>query len=59
MSDTVKERIAECLRRADEYKRLHKAASNLGERRIYRSARRDFLRLAQDLKKRLAVPKTR
>src|SRR5262245_51065021 len=59
MSYTAEERIAECYRRADEYQRLHKAASNLGERRVYLSARRDFLRLAMNLKKTLAVPKKR
>src|SRR5262245_18257372 len=57
MSYTAEERIAECYQRADEYQRLHKAASNLGERRVYLSAKRDFLRLAKNLKNRLAVPK--
>src|SRR4030095_12292804 len=37
MSYRVKERIAECHRRAKEYKRLSHRASNLDEREIYLS----------------------
>jgi len=57
---TIKERIAECYRRAEEYKKLYHGASKLGDRRIYLSASREFLQLAKDLEKRHAdPPKTR
>jgi hypothetical protein len=59
MSYSVKERIVECYRRAEEYKRLYHRASNLDERERYRATRRDFLRLAEDLEKTLANPKAR
>jgi hypothetical protein len=54
----VKERIAECHRRAEEYKRLYRRASSLDEREIYLSTRREFLRLAADLETR-AGPKAK
>jgi hypothetical protein len=57
MSYSVKERIAECYRRAEEYKRLYHRASNLDEREQYLATKRDFLRLAEDLEKTLAAPK--
>jgi hypothetical protein len=57
MSYTVRERIAECYRRAEEYKRLYHRASNLDERKLYLATRRDFLRLAEDLEKTRADPK--
>ena len=49
MSDSVKERIAECYRRAEEYKKLYHRASNLDEREIYLSIVRQFLRVAEGL----------
>jgi hypothetical protein len=49
MSYSVRERIAECYRRAEEYKRLYHRASSLDERQLYLATRRDFLRLAEDL----------
>jgi hypothetical protein len=52
----VKECIAECHRRAKEYKRLYQRASSLDERELYLSTRRQFLRLAADLEMR-AGPK--
>jgi hypothetical protein len=52
----VKECIAECHRRAKEYKRLSQRASSLDERELYLSTRRQFLRLAADLETR-AGPK--
>jgi hypothetical protein len=55
MSYPVKERIAECRRRADEYRRLYHRASNLDEREIYLSTRRQFLRLAEDLETRAGL----
>jgi hypothetical protein len=54
---SVKERIAECHRRAEEYKRLYHRASNLDERKLYLATRRDFLRLAEDLEKTRVDPK--
>jgi hypothetical protein len=55
----VKDRIAECYRRAEEYKRLYHRASSLDEREVYLSTRREFLRLAENLAKTRAVPKTK
>jgi hypothetical protein len=55
----VKERIAECYRRAEEYKRLYHRASSLDEREVFLSTRREFLRLAENLEKARADPKTR
>ena len=52
----VKERIAECYRRAEEYKRLYHRASSLDEREAYLSTRREFLRLAENLEKTHAGP---
>jgi hypothetical protein len=49
MSFSMKERVAECYRRADEYRRLYRGASNLDERKIYLSAVVEFLRLANEL----------
>jgi hypothetical protein len=57
MSYSVRERIAECYRRAEEYKRLYHRASNLNERELYLATRRDFLRLAEDLEKTRVNPK--
>jgi hypothetical protein len=57
MSYTVRERIAECYRRAEEYKRLYHRASNLDERKLYLATRRDFLRLAEDLERTRVDPK--
>ena len=51
MSYSLKEQIAECYRRAEEYKRLYERASNLDAREIYFSYRRQFLGLAFNLEK--------
>jgi hypothetical protein len=59
MSYSVKERITEYYRRAEEYKRLYHRASSLDERELYLATRQDFLRLAEDLEKTLAEPKAR
>jgi hypothetical protein len=59
MSYSVKGRIAECYRRAEEYKRLYHRASSLDEREIYLSTRRDFLRLAENLEKGRPNPKSK
>jgi hypothetical protein len=58
MSFNVKADVAECYRRAEEYKRLYHRASSLDEREIYLSTRRQFLRLAEDLETR-AGPKAK
>ena len=55
----VKERIAECYRRAEDYKRLYHRASSLDEQEIYLSTRREFLRMADNLEKTRAGPKTK
>jgi hypothetical protein len=51
MSYSVKKHIAECYRRADEYKILYDRASTLDERDIFFSTTLQFLRLAESLKK--------
>jgi hypothetical protein len=55
----VKERIADCYRRAEDYERLYHRASRRDERKIYRSARREFLRLAQNLESAPTEPRTK
>jgi hypothetical protein len=57
MSTRVKQRIAECYRRAEDYKRLYHRTSKPDEREVYLATRRDFLRLAEDLAKTRANPK--
>ena len=59
MSYSVKEHVAECYRRAEDYKRLYHRASSLDERELYLATRRDFLRLAEDLDRTLLNPKRR
>jgi len=56
---SMKQRIAECYRRAEEYKRLYHKASSLDEREVCLSTRREFLRLAENLEKARADPKTK
>jgi hypothetical protein len=51
MSYSVREHVAECHRRAEEYKKLYHRASNLDEREMYLSTVRQFLRLAKDIEK--------
>jgi hypothetical protein len=51
MSYSVREHVAECHRRAEEYKKLYHRASNLDEREMYFSTVRQFLRLAKDIEK--------
>jgi hypothetical protein len=53
MSCSLEEHIAECYRRAEEYKRLHKRASSWERREILWSTRQRLLLLAQDLEGRL------
>jgi hypothetical protein len=53
MSCSLEEHIAECYRRAEEYKRLHKRASGLERREILWSTRQRLLLLALDLEGKL------
>jgi hypothetical protein len=55
--NSVKERIAECYRRAEEYRKLYHKASSLDEREVCLSTRREFLRLAESLEKGRPKPK--
>ena len=48
LSYSVKEHVAECYRRAEEFKELSHGASNLDEREMYLSTVRQFLRLAKN-----------
>jgi hypothetical protein len=59
MTYIVKERIAECYRRAEDYKRLYHRASSSDEREACLSTRREFLRLAENLAKAHTVPRTK
>lgn len=49
MSDSLKQRIAECYRRAEEYKRLYQRSSNLDERDMYFLTTMQLTRLAEEL----------
>ena len=49
MSDSLKQRITECYRRADEYRRLYHRASNLDERDMYFLTTMQLTRLAEEL----------
>jgi hypothetical protein len=53
MSYSLKEHIAECYRRAEEYGRLHQRASNSDEREILRTTSQLFLLFAKVLERKL------
>lgn len=53
MSFSLEEHIAECYRRAEEYKRLHRRASSAERREILWSTRQRLLILAKDLEGKL------
>jgi hypothetical protein len=53
MSCSLEEHIAECYRRAAEYKRLHRRASSWERREILWSTRQRLLLLANDLESQL------
>jgi len=53
MPYSLKEHIAECYRRAEEYGRLHQRASNSEERDTLRTTRQHFLLLAKVLERKL------
>jgi len=54
MPYSLKEHIAECYRRAEDYRRLHKRASKSDEREILWITRQRFLLLAKLLEGRLS-----
>ena len=56
MSYNLKEHIAECYRRADDYGRLHQRASNSKERETLWFTRQHFLLLAKVLERKLSKP---
>ena len=53
MSYSLKQRIAECYRRADEYRRLYHQCSRLDERDMYYLTTIQLTRLAEDLTQQL------
>jgi len=53
MPYSLKEHIAECYRRAEDYGRLHKRASNSEERDALWFTRQHFLLLAKSLERKL------
>ena len=53
MPYSLKEHIAECYRRAEDYGRLHKSALNLKERETLWFTRQHFLLLARSLERKL------
>jgi len=54
MPYSLKEHVAECYRRADEYGRLHQRASNSKERETFWFTRQHFLLLAGVLERKLS-----
>ena len=53
MPYSLKEHIAECYRRAEEFAQLHKKASKSEERGVLWTTRQHFLLLAQALERKL------
>jgi hypothetical protein len=53
MPYSLKEHIAECYRRAEDYGRLHKTASTSEDREILWTTRQHFLLLAKVLERKL------
>jgi len=53
MSDRLRQQIAECYRRADEYRQLYHQMSNLDEREKCFLATMQLTRLAEDLSSQL------
>jgi hypothetical protein len=56
MPYSLKEHIAECYRRAEDYGRLQKRASNSNERDTLWTARQHFLLLAKVLERKVSDP---
>ena len=54
MPYSLKEHIAECYRRAEEYGRLHKRASNSEERETLWTTKQHFFLLAKVLERKLS-----
>jgi hypothetical protein len=59
MSDRLKQQIAECHRRAEEYRRLYHRCSNLDEREKCFLATVQLTRLAEDLERAAAAKRSR
>ena len=53
MTYTLKQQIAECYRRAEEYRRLYCQSSNLNERESYFNTTMHLTRLAGHLRRQL------
>jgi hypothetical protein len=53
MSEKLKQEIAECYRRAEQYRQLYHRCSNLDQREKCFLATMQLTRIADDLKKRL------
>ena len=53
MPCSLKEHIAECYRRAEEFGQLHKSAPNSEERETLRTTKQHFLLLAKVLERKL------
>ena len=53
MTYTLKQQIAECYRRAEEYRRLYHQSSNLNERESYFLTTVHLTRLGDNLRKQL------
>ena len=54
MPHSLKEHIAECYQRAEDYGRLQKRASNLNERETLWATRQHYLLLARVLERKLS-----
>ena len=54
VNDCLKEHIAECYRRAEEFGRLHNRASNSEERETLRTTKQHFFLLAKVLERKLS-----
>jgi len=59
MPYSLKEHIAECYRRAEEFAQLHKRASKSQERDVLLMTRQRFLLLAKVLERKLQAPRRR
>ena len=53
MTYSLKQQVAECYRRAEEYRQLYRQSSNLNERESYFRTAMHLSRLAEHLRKQL------
>ena len=58
MPYSLKEHIAECYRRAEEFARLHKRAPNSEERDMFLITMQHFILLARGLERKLCKPQS-